>query len=43
MDGTHPVNIIIPSKSVYVVPPFYMAPYSRIRSRNSASVDRQYP
>ena len=41
MDGTHPVNIIIPSKSVYVVPPFYKAPYSSIRSRNSASVDRQ--
>ncbi len=38
-----PSTYIVSIKSVYVVPPFYRAPYSRIRSRNSASVDRQYP
>lgn len=36
-----PSTYIVSIKSVYVVPPFYRAPYSRIRSRNSASVERQ--
>lgn len=36
-----PNTYIVSIKSVYVVPPFYRAPYSRIRSRNSASVERQ--